>query len=109
MNDTSWPATVQARLRDFADQRDWAPFHTPRNLLLALMGEVGELAEIYQWDPKSVDTTRVAEEVADVLIYALRFADVAGIDVEAAVDAKIQANGQRYEAEAWRGRAGKAD
>ncbi|MEV4134060.1 nucleotide pyrophosphohydrolase [Dactylosporangium sp. NPDC049742] len=92
-----WPAQVQRELRRFAEARDWPRYHTPRNLILALVGEVGELAELYQWDPpEPPPMDRVAEEVADVLIYLLRFADVAGVDVAEAVAAKIARNEQRF-------------
>ena len=92
-----WPAQVQHELRRFAEARDWPRFHTPRNLLLALVGEVGELAELYQWDPpEPPPADRVAEEVADVLIYLLRFADIAGVDVAKAVAAKIARNEHRF-------------
>jgi NTP pyrophosphatase (non-canonical NTP hydrolase) len=92
-----WPAQVQQELRRFAEARDWPRYHTPRNLLLALVGEVGELAELYQWDPPTPPPPdRVAEEVADVLIYLLRFADVAGVDVAKAVSVKIARNEQRF-------------
>ncbi|MER7006731.1 nucleotide pyrophosphohydrolase [Dactylosporangium sp. NPDC000555] len=92
-----WPAQVQRELRRFAEARDWPRYHTPRNLLLALVGEVGELTELYQWDPPAPPPPdRVAEEVADVLIYLLRFADVAGVDVAEAVSAKIARNEQRF-------------
>lgn len=105
----SWPQRVQSDLRRFADDRDWAKFHTARNLLLALVGEVGELAEIYQWRPDDdAPLDLVSAEVADIAIYLLRFADIAGIDVEAAVAAKMQSNAVRYPAADWHGRAGRA-
>jgi dCTP diphosphatase len=109
VTDGSWPRVVQDRLRVFADDRDWVRFHTPRNLLLALVGEVGELAELYQWDlVEDAPPNRVAEEVADIAIYLLRFADVAGVDIESAVEAKIESNESRYSVHQWRGRAGHA-
>lgn len=94
-----WPGQVQAALRRFAEERDWTRFHLPRNLLLALVGEVGELAELYQWDPaEPPPADRLAEEVADVLIYLLRFADVAGVDVVRAVADKMAVNAVRFPA-----------
>jgi dCTP diphosphatase len=108
MDSRSWPRDVQDRLRTFADERDWAQFHTPQNLLLATMGELGELAELYQWNADEPPPARVAEELADVLLYLLRFADIAGVDVEKAVAGKLAANADRYPAAEWRGRAGKA-
>lgn len=92
-----WPAQVQQQLRRFAEERDWPQYHTPRNLLLALVGEVGELTELYQWDPAEPPPyPRVAEEIADVMIYLLRFADVTGIDVAKAVADKIAYNETRF-------------
>jgi dCTP diphosphatase len=108
--ETSWPARTQRQLRDFAAERDWEQFHTPRNLVLALVGEVGELAELYQWsETDAPPRQRVAEELADVAIYLLRLADVAEVDLEDAVETKIAMNGRRYPASEWRGRSGKAE
>ena len=98
---------VTDRLRAFARARDWEQYHSPKNLAMALSVEAGELLEIFQWltaeqsDPVAWSTetrSHVEEEVADVLIYLLRFADVAGIDVGAAVDAKIIRNEGRFPA-----------
>ncbi|SHJ98720.1 NTP pyrophosphatase, house-cleaning of non-canonical NTPs [Pseudonocardia thermophila] len=95
------------RLREFAAARDWEPYHTPRNLLMALTGEVGELVAELQWrtdaeaDPAVWDDGlrfRVTDELADVLLYLLRFADVCGIDPVAAAHAKIDRNEVRFPA-----------
>jgi NTP pyrophosphatase (non-canonical NTP hydrolase) len=92
-----WPARVQQELQRFAEERDWPRHHTPRNLLLALVGEVGELAELYQWDPpEPPPPARLAEEIADVMIYLLRLADVTGVDVTTAVADKIAFNATRF-------------
>ncbi|QYN37779.1 nucleotide pyrophosphohydrolase [Pseudonocardia sp. DSM 110487] len=93
------------RLRTFADSRDWQRFHTPKNLLMALSGEVGELVSELQWhsdvqaDPAAWDDglrERVLDEVADMMIYLVRFADVCAIDLLAAAHAKIVRNEQRF-------------
>lgn len=92
------------RLRSFAAARDWERHHTPRNLLLALSGEVGELCAELQWLPDAVTPEswepelrqRVTDEVADVLIYLVRFADVCGIDPVAAAGRKIERNEARF-------------
>ena len=77
-------------MRQFSEERDWTRFHDPKSLTLALMGEVGELAELLQWLPASdVDDVvreprlhgRLAEELADVLLYLVRLADVLGVDL----------------------------
>ena len=91
-------------LAEFARQRDWDPFHNPRNLILALTGEVGELAEIFQWlkdaEAEQVMEGRQAEhvrqEVADVFLYLMRLAMVLGIDLDAAVRDKIALNAKKY-------------
>lgn len=94
-------------LEAFARERDWEPFHTPRNLVLALTGEVGELAEIFQWltDEQaaklSEDPARyrhVQEEIADVLLYLVRLASVLGVDLNRAVIDKIGKNAIKYPA-----------
>ncbi|WP_036665617.1 nucleotide pyrophosphohydrolase [Paludibacterium yongneupense] len=94
-------------LQDFADERGWQPFHTPRNLMLALTGEVGELAEIFQWltDDKAarlMDDPAVYEhlheELADVLLYLVRLASVLGVDLDDAVADKLQKNAVKYPA-----------
>jgi NTP pyrophosphatase (non-canonical NTP hydrolase) len=93
------------RLRTFADARDWQRYHTPKNLLMALSGEVGELVSELQWlsdveaDPVAWDDglrERVVDEVADVMIYLVRFADVCAIDLIAAANDKIVRNEQRF-------------
>ena len=108
MESASWPVTVQGQLRQFAEDRDWTQFHTPRNLVLALTGEVGELAELFQWDPPEISPKRLAEEIADVAMYLLRLADVTGVDIEEAVADKLRSNAERYPADQWTGRAGRA-
>jgi dCTP diphosphatase len=96
-------ALLAERLRRFAQERDWVRFHTPRNLALALAGEVGELSAELQWltdeeaaalSPEA--TARLADEMADVLIYLLRLADVTGVDLLAAASAKTDRNDVRF-------------
>lgn len=108
---------LTAALRQFADERDWAQFHTPKNLVMALVGEVGELVEHFQWltPDESVevmkdDTSarRIAEELADVLIYLVRLADVLGVDLLEAARTKLESNAKRYPADQVRGSADKA-
>jgi NTP pyrophosphatase (non-canonical NTP hydrolase) len=95
---------LEATLTEFARQRDWDPFHTPRNLILALTGEVGELAEIFQWMKEDeslrimegVKAEHVRQEIADVFLYLMRLAMVLGIDLDAAVRDKIALNAKKY-------------
>jgi len=99
------------RLRDgmrrFTDDRDWARFHDPKSLILALTGEVGELAELFQWLPAGQAAelaqddplrTRAGEELSDVLLYLIRLADILGIDLAVAATAKLAAAELRYPA-----------
>lgn len=107
---------LQGKLRDFARERDWEQFHTPKNLAMALAGEVGELVAIFQWlDPEesagamadSSQAEQVRDEMADVLAYLLRLADVLGVDLEDALAAKMIKNARKYPAGAVRGNASK--
>lgn len=93
------------RLRDFADARDWHQYHTPKNLVMALSGEVGELTALFQWltpeeSAKWHDNPELAanirDELADVAIYLLRLADVLGVDLLEEAQAKIDRNELRF-------------
>ena len=95
-------AALQARLCEIAAERNWERFHTPKNLVMALGVEVAELAEIFQWmtpdESASLDratSAAVADELADVMIYLARLADVTGIDLPAAVSTKLERDGGR--------------
>lgn len=105
---------LQARLREFAADRDWEKFHDPKNLTMALAGEVGELIEHFQWltpdeswramrDPTTAEEIR--DELADVAIYLARLADVLDVDLLGAAFTKIDRNEDRYPADEVRGRA----
>jgi NTP pyrophosphatase (non-canonical NTP hydrolase) len=96
--------------RAFAKARDWEQFHTPRNLAAAMSVEAAEVLEHFQWlsDAQSaaLDPARreaVAQELADVLLYLVRLADVMGIDLVAAARAKIAVNAMKYPVEKARG------
>lgn len=113
MNTDDWTA----RIREFANERDWEQFHTPKNLAMALSVEVSELVEIFQWmTPEEAAAVMsgeraqdVRDEVADILTYLLRFADVAGIDLDEALESKAADNARRYTVETAKGTATKAD
>ncbi|APU19540.1 nucleotide pyrophosphohydrolase [Actinoalloteichus sp. GBA129-24] len=105
-------SALRARQRAFVEARGWQEFHTPKNLALALTGEVGELVSEVQWlaaeeIPAALAEGplrgRIADEAADVLLYLLRFADSCGIDLLAAANAKIDRNEQRFPVELQRG------
>src|SRR5438876_11796220 len=98
---------LAARLRGFAAERDWERFHTPKNLAMALAGEVGELIAELQWltpeesaevmaDPEAGG--RVRSELADVFIYLTRLADVLGVDLLEAAGEKLAQGELRYDA-----------
>jgi NTP pyrophosphatase (non-canonical NTP hydrolase) len=101
---------LQQRLQEFADQRDWNQFHSPKNLAMALVVEAAELAEHFQWltqqesyELEAGKLEKVAEELADIFVYLVRLADRLGVDLPAAVDRKIALNEQKYPADRVRG------
>ena len=99
------------KLRNFAAERDWNQFHTPKNLACALSVEASELLEIFQWSrgqdwnelTDSKLRTRVEEELADVYLYLLRFADLAGVNLNSVASKKIDLNASKYPAESSKG------
>lgn len=120
---------LQKEIAKFSSERDWEKFHTLRNLVLALVGEVGELAEIVQWktdveiesefsknpEEKLIDvifekktlSNQIEEELADVFIYLLRISTITQIDLIAAVKAKMEQNASRYTIDKSKGNAEK--
>jgi NTP pyrophosphatase (non-canonical NTP hydrolase) len=97
-------------LRQFALDRDWDQFHSPKNLAIALSVEAAELLEHFQWMPEAESTAlkaeqhaKVQEEMADVFLYLIRLADKLGIDLPAAASAKIVLNAKKYPVEKSRG------
>ena len=105
---------LTAEIRAFAQERDWEQFHDPKSLLLALTGELGELSELFQWIPADEAAkhfaephrkARAAEEVADVLTYLLRLADVLDIDVAEATRAKMESSRERFPRVEFNGKA----
>ena len=109
---------LAAALERFAAERNWAQFHSPKNLVMALTGEVGELSEIFQWmdeeQPKDAarhpDTAQaVQDELADVLMYLVRLASVLGVDLDAAARQKLEQNNRKYPVEKARNSSKKYD
>jgi len=109
-------ADLKQRVLAFARERDWEQFHSPKNLSMALAAEAAELMEHFLWAEPAASQERAAEparrrdiedELADVVIYALEFANVTSIDLAAAIDAKLAANAEKYPVEKARGRADK--
>jgi dCTP diphosphatase len=96
---------LRDRMRQFTADRQWNTFHDPKSVLLALVGEVGELSELFQWLPADSARdlvqeeplrTRTAEELSDVLLYLVLLSDVLGIDLAAAANAKLTDAERRY-------------
>ena len=103
-------ASLQARLKQFAVERDWEQFHSPKNLAMAMAGEVGEVMEHLQWlsgeqSEALPDATRDALglELADVLFYLLRLSERLGISMAEVAETKLAINEQRYPTERVRG------
>jgi NTP pyrophosphatase (non-canonical NTP hydrolase) len=108
---------LRLRLRSFAQERDWEQFHTPKNLAMALAGEVGELLAELQWltpeqsrtvmaDPAAA--ARLRAELGDIIIYLVRLADVLDVDLIRAASDKLADSARRYPADEVRGSAAKA-
>ncbi|KAK6192223.1 hypothetical protein SNE40_003731 [Patella caerulea] len=100
--------TIRQIQQEFCKERNWDQYHSPRNILLALIGEVGELSEIFQWkgevkeglpDFSKKEKDHVGQEMSDVLIYLIRMADRCKIDLSTAVTDKIRQNKLKYPAD----------
>lgn len=110
-------APVQEKIRQFAREREWEQFHTPKNLAMALTVEAAELMEQFQWltSEEAASIMRspkgecVRQEVADVAVYLLRLCDVLSIDLNAAIEHKMALNAQKYPVEKSKGHARKYD
>ena len=98
-------SALEAALQRFADERNWQQYHSPKNLAMALTGEVGELVELFQWctqaqshlvatEPKTARAVR--DELADVLLYLVRLSSVLGVDLNEAVTHKLATNAKKY-------------
>ncbi|MUM77089.1 nucleotide pyrophosphohydrolase [Pseudodesulfovibrio sp. F-1] len=101
---------LKEKMRRFVVERDWQRHQSPKNLVMALTGEVGELVEHFQWmaedESREIDGERkraVAREMADVLIYLTRIADELGIDLVAAAHEKCDDNDRKYPKDKFRG------
>ncbi len=107
---------INAAIRAFVQEREWEPFHTPKNLAMALAAEAGELMELFQWltenESRQIMTEeksaqRVREELADIFVYLLRVADVLDVDLQSAVEAKMRLNAEKYPVALSKGHARK--
>ena len=113
---TTTVASLKTRVLAFVRERDWEQFHNPKNLSMALAAETGELMEHFLWanpgqsiaiaaDPAK--RQKIADELADVVIYALEFANITGLDISSAIEAKMAANAKKYPVEKAKGRSEK--
>lgn len=101
---------LRARINHFVAERDWAQFHTPKNLAMAMIVEAAELVEQFQWDTPEESEKLSAEkreavshELADTFVYLLRIAEVLKIDLIEAANRKIDINAKKYPADKARG------
>lgn len=111
-------AQLRELVRQFVEERDWRQFHTPKNLSMSLAIEAAELMEHFQWlTPKesraiSDDDAKleeVADELSDVVCYALALANELEIDVAKSLERKMAKNREKYPADEYRGRYGPGD
>lgn len=105
---------ITRQQREFAAERDWDQFHSPKNLAMALVAEAGELAAEFQWlteaqsrAPAPDELARIRAEAADVLLYLVRLADKLSIDLLEAAQHKIAENQRRYPVDLAKGRSRK--
>ena len=105
---------LQAEIREFAEERDWQQFHSPKNLSMALIVEAAELVEHFQWltEEQSKDLSEdklkeVAMEIADIQIYLFRLSDVLGVDIERSLAEKMRKNRSRYSVDVAKGNSEK--
>jgi NTP pyrophosphatase (non-canonical NTP hydrolase) len=106
-------AELRGIQRRFVEERDWQPFHCPKNLVMGLSVEVAELMEHFLWvdGPASYEVVRhedkrtaLADELADIAGHVFNLCDVLGIDLSEAIRAKMVKNAVKYPAEAYRGK-----
>ena len=107
---------IKDRVLSFAKERDWEQFHSPKNLSMAIGAEAAELMEHFLWqsaEQSRVDVeepklrAKVEEELADIFIFAIQFANVSKIDLSAAIEEKMKRNGEKYPVEKAKGRSDK--
>lgn len=108
-------AALKARVLAFAEERDWLQFHSPKNLSMAIAAESAELMEHFLWADSEASRevavgekrAKIKEELADIVIYAIEFANVTGIDLQSAILSKMEQNARKYPVEKARGRSEK--
>ncbi len=101
--------SIRAEVQQFADERDWEQFHSPRNLLLAVVSELGEAADLIRWQGDADPTIPAAikqdwdDEIADVFTLLIRLADRSGVDLTTAFAAKLDRARQKYPIDRFKG------
>lgn len=107
---------IKDRALAFTEARDWEQFHSPKNLSMAISAEAAELMEHFLWqspeqsreDARSDKLkAKVEEELADIFLFAIQFANMTGIDISAAIEAKMRRNGEKYPVHKAKGRSDK--
>lgn len=101
---------LRARVNNFVEERDWAQFHSPKNLAMAMIVEAAEVVEHFQWmteqESRQLDADtreKVGQELADTFVYLMRIAEVCGIDLIATTNAKIDLNARKYPVDKCKG------
>jgi dCTP diphosphatase len=101
---------LRARVNTFVEERDWAQFHSPKNLAMAMIVEAGEVVEHFQWmteqESKNLNAEtreQVGQELSDTFVYLLRIAEVCGVDLIEAANKKIDLNAKKYPVEKCKG------
>jgi NTP pyrophosphatase (non-canonical NTP hydrolase) len=109
-------AELKTKILSFARERDWEQFHAPKNLAMALAADAGELMEHFLWETSenskvivndSNKRVKISEELADVIIYALEFANMANLDVAESIERKMALNALKYPVEKAKGKSTK--
>ncbi|MBK8267587.1 MAG: nucleotide pyrophosphohydrolase [Planctomycetes bacterium] len=112
-DDKTTISDMKRLVQEFVDERDWSQFHTPKNLSMSIAIEAAELMEHFQWldtpdfpriKEDAAAMEQIREELADVLCYAISFANAMGIDIDAALRDKMTKNAKKYPAEKFRGK-----
>ena len=102
---------IRSEILEFRDERDWKQFHNPKDLAISISIEAAELLEVFQWSGADLAfegrQDRIAEELADVMIYCFLMADAAGLDVKDIIEEKLRRNGRKYPVEKSRGSSAK--
>ena len=112
MDNTTTVQDLKTVVEDFVEERDWAQFHSPKNLSMALAIEASELMDLFKW--KTVEEAQeemkdklledATDELADIMIYAIAFANRNGIDIANAVTNKTEKNKSKYPADQFKGK-----